>query len=83
MVSAPPPPSIVSAPLPPMMMLAAVEPRIDTPVDTVLALTLTKFATCVESLVVWSEADRSTSADARRTSVLLPVPPSIETSVPV
>jgi len=61
--------------------LAAAEPRTDTPVDTALASTLMKFETVVESPTVWSEAERSTFADARRTSVLAPLPPSIETSV--
>ncbi len=49
MTSAPPLPSIVSAPLPPVRMFAADEPRIVTPVETALALTLVKLATAVES----------------------------------
>ena len=36
-------------PLPPVMMFAADEPRIVTPVETALALTLVKLATEVES----------------------------------
>jgi len=82
MTSAPPPPSMVSLPLPPVMTLAPEEPVIDTAEDSAEASTFWKLVTLVVSPTVWSALARLTFAAARNTSVLVPVPPSIEFSVP-
>ena len=58
------------------------EPVMLMPVVTADASTFWKFVTVVRSLVVWSASPRATVAAAFITSVLVPVPPSIEFSVP-
>ena len=73
---------MVSLPEPPMMVFAAAVPVIDTADDSAEALTFWKLATVVESPVVWSALFRLTVAAALITSVLVPMPPSIEVSVP-
>ena len=80
--SAPPPPSIVSFPAPPVMVSAADEPVMVTPVISADASTSWKLETLVESPMVWSALAKLTFAVARSTSVLMPAPPSIETSDP-
>ena len=80
--SAPPPPSIVSLPAPPVIVSAAEEPVIVTPVISADASTFWKFETLVESPLVWSALARLTFAVARNSSVLVPAPPSIDTSDP-
>ena len=73
---------MVSSPAPPEIVLALELPPITTPVDSVEASTFWKPLTLVVSLVVWSAAARLTVAAAFITSVLVPLPPSIETSWP-
>ena len=82
MISAPPPPSIVSAPEPPVRTLTPAEPVIETSAVSDDASTFWKFATLTISPVVWSALARLTVTALRRTSVLDPVPPSIEISAP-
>jgi len=62
------------------MVLAPTEPVIDTAVDSADASTFWKLATETASPVVWSRLPRLTVAAARNSSVLVPVPPSIDTS---
>ena len=80
MTSAPPAPSIVSAPVPPVIVLALAVPDIETPVESSDASTFWKLATVAASPVVWSAFARLTVVAARSSSVLVPAPPSIETS---
>jgi len=82
--SVPPPPSIVSAPAPPVIVFAAAVPVIEIPCTAVrpLASTFSKFVTLTESPEVWSALARFTVAAVLSCSVLLPLPPSIETSEP-
>ena len=82
MTSAPPPPSMVSLPDPLVIVFAAAVPVIETAEDSAEASTFWKLATAVESPVVWSALPRLTMAAVLITSVLVPVPPSIEVSVP-
>ena len=81
-VSAPPAPSIVSLPEPPVIVLAAEEPVSVTAADKADASTFWKLVTVVVSPEVWSPLPRLTVAAALSTSVLVPVPPSIDVSVP-
>ena len=53
---------------------------IDTPVDSSDASTFWKLATVAASPVVWSALARLIVVAARSSSVLVPAPPSIETS---
>ena len=64
------------------MMLVLDVPVIETAEVSADASTFWKFETLVASPVVWSELPRLTVAADRITSVLVPMPPSIETSVP-
>jgi len=63
-------------------LLGLDDPVIETAVVSAEASTFWKLATLVESAVVWSVLPRLTVAAAFMTSVLTPVPPSIEVSVP-
>ena len=80
MTSAPPPPSIVSLPEPPVIRFALDVPVMDTADVSAEASTFWKFDTVAVSPVVWSELPRLTVTAAFMISVLVPVPPSIETS---
>ena len=80
MISAPPTPSMVSLPLPPIMVLVPAEPVSEMPDDSADASTFWKPVTETASPLVWSMLPRLTVVTARNTSVLVPVPPSIETS---
>ena len=73
---------MMSAPEPPVMVLADDEPVIDTAKDSAEASTFWKFATLGVSPVVWSVLPRLTVVTAFSNSVLVPVPPSMEVSVP-
>ena len=63
-----------------MIVLAPDVPVMETPVDSSEALTFWKLATDTASPVVWSTLARLTVAAARSSSVLVPLPPSIDTS---
>ena len=82
MMSAPPAPSIVSLPVPPVSVFAAVEPVMLFAAETAEASTLIKLETLTESTVVWSALPRLTVAATFRSSVFVPVPPSIDVSDP-
>ena len=73
---------MVSLPDPPVIVLADEVPVIDTANDNAEASTFWKLETAVESPVVWSALPRLMVAAAVIASVLVPVPPSIEVSVP-
>jgi hypothetical protein len=73
---------MVSSPEPPVIVLADDEPAMVTAEDSADASTFWKLATFVESPDVWSAPPRSTVAAVVIASVLAPLPPSIEVSVP-
>jgi hypothetical protein len=81
-VSAPPAPSIVSTPVPPVIVFVPDEPVSDVADDSADASMFWKLVTFAVSLDVWSALPRLTVPAARITSVLVPLPPSIEVSLP-
>ena len=82
MTSAPPAPSMVSPPEPPVIELADDEPASDTAADNAAASIFWKFVTLTASPEVTSALPRLTVTAACKVRVLVPVPPSIEASVP-
>ena len=65
-----------------MIVLAEDEPVIVTAEESADASTFWKLAVVVELPEVWSALPRLTVPAALSTSVLVPVPPSIDVSVP-
>jgi hypothetical protein len=88
MTSKPPPPSIVSLPEPVVIALAEDEPVTVRAEPRADASTFSKFVMLTVSPMVWSEpaaTEKLTAVvppETARISVSVPVPPSIEVSVP-
>ena len=75
-------PSMVSLPAPPVMMLAPDEPVIDTAAETADASTFWKLLIVPAPNDNWLALARFSTTEVFRISVLVPVPPSTEVSVP-
>ncbi len=73
---------MLSLPVPPVRTFAPDEPMIEIAAESPDASTFWKFETPAVSPTVWSALARLTFAAARITSVLVPAPPSIESSEP-